>query len=484
MPPVTYYSTNDKSERVDFETALLTGQPRDYGLFTVGRDDVPKLSPEEIKEMRGMSYAQIAFRILNPFLGSEISENELKDLLNDAYAEDKIPTDVRHITGKTHIMWLTQGPTYSFKDYAARFFGRMLSYFLKKRGLKRTVIVATSGDTGGAVADALHNLDNINNIIFFPKDSVSGEQRRQITTLGGNVHAIEVNGNFDVCQALAKNILGDEEFAMNLFNDRKRITSANSISLGRLLPQIIFPFYAYSKIAGSGEPMLASIPSGNFGNMMGAVVAKEMGLPISKIICGVNENTEFPEFLKTGKYEVRPSKKSPSSAMVVSHPSNLARLVDFYGGHMYDQRNSAGKKTTKLGVIDKMPNIEEMRKDIFSAGVGNEQHYLTMKKAFDEFNVILDPHGAVGWEALNIYNKGDFDRLAVVYETADPGKFPDSVERAIGMRPAIPERMREQAKLSEKIYSIRRAPDITAQGMKLSDGQIAEAKEKIKKLLF
>ncbi len=482
MKPITYYSTNDKSEKVDFETALLAGQPKDYGLFMMDRKDVPKLSSEELGKMRGMSYAQIAFQVLNSFLGSEIAEKELKSLLNDAYAEDKIPTKIERVAGNTHIMWLTQGPTYSFKDYAARFFGRALSHFLKKRGLKRAVMTATSGDTGGAVADALHNLEGVENIVFFPKGSVSEGQRRQMTTLGGNIHAFEVNGDFDVCQALAKNLLGDKEFAKKVYGDVNGITSANSISLGRLLPQIVFPFFAYSRIARNGEPIIASVPSGNFGDMMGTVIAKEMGLPISKIICGVNENTEFPDFLKTGKYEVRPSKKSPSSAMIVSHPSNLARLIDFYGGHIYDERDEKTKKVLRPGIIDKMPDIEAMRRDIFSVGVDSEKHYSVMKEVYEKFGVILDPHGAVGWEALNIHNKGDFSPLAVVYETADPGKFPDDVEKALGITPEIPERMREQERLEEKIHSIESAPDADERGMKLSGAQITEAKEKIANL--
>jgi len=208
-------------------------------------------------------------------------------------------------------MWLTRGPTYSFKDYAARFFGRTLNYFLKKSDLRRVVAVATSGDTGGAVADALHGLERIDNVVFFPKGSVTERQRRQMTTLGGNVYAFEVNGDFDVCQALAKRLLGDKEFAGELFKDPDRFTSANSISVGRLLPQAVYPFFAYSRVAEYDKPMIASVPSGNFGDMMGTVMAWEMGLPIAKIICGVNENDEFPEFLKTADYRVKPSKKSP-----------------------------------------------------------------------------------------------------------------------------------------------------------------------------
>ena len=179
-------------------------------------------------------------------------------ILDDAYLTDKIPTEVQHVTGDTHVLWLTKGPTYSFKDYAARFFARALNYFLRQKGLRRVVVVATSGDTGGAVADALWGLGSIDNIVFFPKGSISEGQRRQMTTLGRNVHAFEVNGDFDVCQALAKNLLGDKAFAESVFGDRERLTSANSISLGSLLPQAVYPFFAYSRIAAEGERLIAS----------------------------------------------------------------------------------------------------------------------------------------------------------------------------------------------------------------------------------
>jgi len=480
MKPITYYSTNNKSEVVNFETALLNGMASNYGLYMLARKDVPKLAPQEINEMRQMSYAQISFRVLNPFLGSEIPPQKLESLLNDAYREDKIPTQVQRVTGDTYIMWLTQGPTYSFKDYAARFFGRSLNHFLGERGLKRTVVVATSGDTGGAVADALHGLDNVDNVVFFPKGSISEGQRRQMTTLCGNVYAFEVNGDFDVCQSLAKNLLGDKQFANEIFKDEQRLTSANSISVGRLLPQSVYPFFAYSRIAENGEPVIASIPSGNFGDMMGTVVAKEMGLPISLILCGVNENTEFPDFLGTGEYVVNASKKSPSSAMIVSHPSNLARLVDFYGGHMFDERDPQSKKVVREGVVGIMPDLEAMRKDIMSVGVTNPEHYRTMKDVYDLFGVILDPHGAVGWRTLEDFLGGTHNKLAVIYETADPGKFPEDVQKAIGVVPELPKGMKRQAESKERVYSVGSEPEHTSKGMKLSDEQINEAKLKIR----
>lgn len=484
MKPVSYYSTNNHNKRVNFETALLEGMASDYGLYMIPRRDIPKLSSEQIKDMKQMSYAQIAFQVLNPFLGSEIPKDKLEGLLNDAYKEDKIPTEVQHITGKTHIMWLTQGPTYSFKDYAARFFGVTLNYFLERRNSKRVVIVATSGDTGGAVANALHGLDNIITIIFYPMGYISKGQRKQMSTLMGNAYAFEVHADFDVSQALTKNLLGDKKFAKDLFGDEKRLTSANSISLGRLLPQAVYPFFAHSRIAENGEQMIASVPSGNFGDMMGTVIAKEMGLPISKILCGVNENTEFPEFFKTGQYVVKPSIGSPSSAMNVSHPSNLARLIDLYGGHMFDERNSNTKKVIRQGVIDKMPDLEAMRRDIFSVSVNNPQHYQTMAEVFNAHGIILDPHGAVGWKTLEVFLNGIHNRLAVVYETADPGKFPIDVEKAIGLTPDLPPGMKKQAELEERIYSIESEPEKTKEGLKLSSAQIAEAKEKIRDIFL
>lgn len=482
MKEILYYSTNNHNERVNFETALLKGMASEYGLYMVARQDIPAISPEQIHEMRPMPYAGIAYQVLHPFLANEISADKLKTLLDDAYREDRIPTRVQHITGRTYIMWLTEGPTYSFKDYAARFFGRALNYFLGKRGLRRVVVVATSGDTGGAVADALYGLESIDNIVFYPKGSVSEGQRRQMTTLGGNVYAFEIDGDFDVCQALAKNILGDTAFSEETFSDAERFTSANSISIGRLLPQAVYPFYAYSKIDAIDEPFLASIPSGNFGNMMGTVVARQMGLPVEKIICGVNENTEFPEFLESGRYEVRPSVKSPSSAMIVSHPSNLARLIDFYGGHIYDERDSATGNVIKPGVIDKMPDMDAMRRQIVSMGITNPLHYETMKKVHSAYGIILDPHGAVGWKALDIFLAGNHNKPAIIYETADPGKFPEDVEKAIGFVPELPPGMKKQATIKERIYRIEAKAEQTPEGFKLSATQVEKTKKMIKEI--
>lgn len=482
MEEIKLYSTNDKSEVVNFETALLRGMGSNYGLYMMARSAVPKLSQDSIKAMKDMTYADIAFQVLHPFIGAEIPHDKLESLLHDAYDETKIPTTVQHVTGKSHIMWLTNGPTYSFKDYAARFYARTLDYFLEKQGLKRTVIVATSGDTGGAVADGLYGLDNVINIVFFPKGEISERQRRQMTTLGSNVYAFEVNGDFDVCQALAKTLLGDKEFAKYLTGDENNFTSANSISIGRLLPQAVYPFFAHSRITEGTEGMYASVPSGNFGDMMGTVLAREMGLPVEKILIGLNPNKPFLDFIQTGNYKVSAAIKTPSSAMKVSHPSNLARLIDFYGGHMFDERDPKTKKVTKEGVISQMPDIEAMRDDFFVESISNKAHFETMKTVWKKYGIILEPHGAVAWATLESFMQGVHNRPAVAYETADPGKFPGEVEEAIGITPDVPPGMVKQANMPERLYTIESQSLETEDGQRLTDEQVSEAKAKIQEI--
>jgi threonine synthase len=230
--------------------------------------------------------------------------------------------------------------------------------------------------------------------------------------------------------------------------------------------------------------MIASVPSGNFGDMMGTVIAKEMGLPIPKIICGVNENREFPEFLRTKEYVVKPSIKSPSSAMIVSNPSNFARLIDLYGGHVYDKRDAQGK-VIQEGVVDVMPDVSAMREDLCSISVSNPEHYRAIKEVYERFGIIIEPHGAVGWRVLDTFLERKHDHLAVIYETADPGKFPDDINEAIGVIPDVPERIARQAEQQERIYSVDDPPDIKGDGsMTLSNAQYEKAKEIIREIFI
>jgi threonine synthase len=481
--PVLYHSTNNPEEKVGFRQALLNGMASNYGLYMMSRTDLPAFDSSRIREMGSMTYAEIAHTVLAPFVEPDIEENRFRYILAEVYDESVIPVELQRVTHNTHILWLSHGPTYSFKDFAARFFGRVLDHFLGTGGLTRIVIVATSGDTGGAVADALLGLENVSNIVFFPREGISERQRRQMTTLQKNIHAFAVNGDFDVCQEIAKNLLGDREFARGRFGDPDRFTSANSISIGRLLPQAVYPFYAYSRLGHDLEGFITSIPSGNFGDMMGTVLAKAMGLPIEKIVCGVNENREYPEFLQTGAYVIKPSIWSPSTAMIVSHPSNLARLVEFYGGHMYDLRDRRTRRVIRPGAVERMPDLRKMRDDIYSVSVSNEQHYQTIRRVYEKYGIILDPHGAVGWKACEQYSGGAHTVPAVIYETADPGKFPVDIEKAIGILPPLPEGMKRQESMPERMYEISEPPDTDDNGAKrMSMAQYAEVKDRIGKI--
>ncbi len=486
--PILYYSTNNPSERVSFREAILNGMASNYGLYMVREKDLPRFSREDLKEMRNKSYSELAYRILLSFVYPDIPSRIFKKICDEAYDEKIIKPELQKIAKNIYVLWLSKGPTYSFKDFAARFFGRVLNFFLAQMKIKKIVIVATSGDTGGAVANALWKLDNVANVVFFPADAISEEQRRQMTTLKENIYAFAVNGDFDVCQELAKKLLGDTEFAEKVFRRKDIFTSANSISLGRLLPQSVYPFYAYSRMELDGEPFIPSIPSGNFGDMMGTILAKKMGLPVKRLVCGVNENRVFPEFLSKGIYRPAKSVWSPSTAMIVSHPSNLARLIDLYGGHMYDERDEKTGDVIKAGIIDKMPDLEALRRDIYSCSITNEEHYSTIMEVYEKFGVILDPHGSVGWKAITIYyinHPEDKDVPGVVYETAEPGKFPEDIEKAIGIRPEIPEGIKREKNMDERIYRIDSPSDINRYGkMVLSDAQYEEAKEKIKDLLL
>jgi threonine synthase len=317
-------------------------------------------------------------------------------------------------------------------------------------------------------------------VVLFPKGSISEQQRRQMTTLGQNVHAFAVDGDFDVCQEIAKALLGDRDFAQSCFGDRERFTSANSISLGRLLPQAVYPFFAYSRLGLKGSPLTASVPSGNFGDMMGTVIAKAMGLPLERIVIGVNENREFPEFLQTGTYRVNPSVWSPSTAMIVSNPSNFARLVEFYGGHVYDERDPKSGNVISPGIIDRMPDIEALRGDIYSVSVSNEQHYQTIQQVYERYGIVLDPHGSVGWKSLEMYNGGRHERPAVVYETADPGKFPEDIQKALSITPGTPRGIQEQEDLPERVYEIKAHPAKDPGGQyRMHDDQYLEVRETI-----
>lgn len=429
----TFYSTNLDAPDVNFETALLTGLAPDKGLYMPKA--IPRLTKEDIDSMKHLEYAQIASLVAKTILRCEIDEKTLENITQDAYNFD-IP--IEKITANDYIMRLDQGPTASFKDFAARMMARIIQHFTKKQNKKITILTATSGDTGSAVAHAFYNLKNIKVIILYPKDEVSQRQRKQMTTLGKNITSLAVDGKFDDCQAMVKQAFSDPELK-NI-----NLTSANSINIGRLIPQTIYYFYAYSRIADS-EEIVFSVPSGNFGNLMGGLLAKKMGLPVRKFIAAVNENDEFPGFLETGNYKkIAPSRNCLSNAMNVGHPSNLSRLVALYGGRM-----------DETGKIHRMPDMEAIRKDIYTISVTDKETKDTIKSTYEKHKILIEPHGAVGWYALEKYRQETNDNTpAVCLETAHPAKFPDEIISLTGIKPELPESLKSLDEKEEQKENI------------------------------
>ena len=425
MQKIFYRSTNKKSSLVTFKDALLKGQAPDFGLYMP--ISIPKLAKEETNSFRNKEYYEIAFAVMKKFLQYDRDEKDLRKLAKEAYNFD-VPLE--RIEDNLFIMRLDRGPTASFKDFAARLMARLMHYFAKNENKKLNVLVATSGDTGGAVADAFYGLKDIDVIVLFPEKEVSMIQRKQMTTLGKNIKALAVKGTFDDCQALVKQAFNDKDM------ERLNLASANSINFGRLMPQIAYYFYACSRIGK--DKIIFSVPSGNFGNLMGGVIAREMGLNVEKFIVAVNENDEFPVFLNTGIYKpVEPSRKCSSNAMNVGHPSNLARLIDLYGGWLYDERNEKGE-IVKKGILKKKPDMKKLRKDFASFSIADEEVDKTIKSFYAKYGKLLEPHGAVAWSALEKYAKNNKINLAVSLETADPAKFPDKINKLLGIKPKIP----------------------------------------------
>ncbi len=427
MSLIKFFSTNGHLDRVDFKGALLAGQAPDKGLYMP--EMFPSLSPETIRNFPQMSYHQIAYQVIKPYLGDLVEESALEDMLKDAYSYE-VPLE-RVYDGK-YLLRLDRGPTCSFKDFAARLMGRLMQYFLKEEGRSMIILTATSGDTGSAVAHAFYGLENIKVIVLFPESEVTERQRRQMTTLGENIYPLAVSGKFDDCQALVKQAFVDPELK------GLELSSANSINVGRLLPQAVYYFYAHSRVAPGGEEVVFSVPSGNFGDLMGGLIALKMGLPVKKFVAATNENDEFPRFMQTGVYEpIRPSRNCISNAMNVGHPSNLARLFSLYGGQM-----------DETGQVARQPDLSAMREEIYAVSISDEETRQTIREAYSQYKVLLEPHGAVGWAGLVRYLKefGDWSP-AVSLETADPAKFPDEIVRLTGVNPSLPPAM---ASLDEK----------------------------------
>ena len=419
--PILFYSTNRLAEPVTFRDALLKGLAPDKGLYMPER--VPALSADEIAGFSSLAYHEIAAIVCGKFLAGQLPAGDLAALTKDAY---DFPVPLEPVDGRRYVMRLDQGPTASFKDFAARLMGRLINYYLLQGREKLLILTATSGDTGSAIANAFYGLDNIQVLVLFPEKEVTPRQRKQMTTLGGNVNIISVDGKFDHCQALVKEAFSDPELA------RLPLSSANSINIGRLVPQIVYYFYAHSRLRRQAdEPVVFSVPSGNFGDMMGGMLALRMGLPVKRLVIATNENDEFPRFVSSGAYRpVEPSRNCISSAMNVGHPSNLARLVSLYGGLMDEK-----------GRIGQDPDMQRLRRDIFAVSVTEAETRQAIRSAYEQHRLLLEPHGAVGWAGLQKYLAQEAqgpDPLYVSLETAHPAKFPEEIRAILGFDPLLP----------------------------------------------
>lgn len=437
MNPILFTSTNLRAQAVTFREALLKGLAPDHGLYMP--KEMPVISAQEIRMFSDMPYSEIAFTVLRKFLNDQIPDDVLMALAQDAY-NFSIPLE--RVYERKYVMRLDHGPTASFKDFAARMMARMMQYFLKQENRSLLILTATSGDTGSAIANAFYGLENIKVVVLFPEKEVSARQRKQMTTLGKNTQIIALDGKFDDCQAFVKRAFADSALAsLNL-------SSANSINIGRLLPQSVYYFYAFSRLA-KNESIIFSVPSGNFGDMMGGLLAMRMGLPVKKFIIATNENDAFPKFMQTGNYKIIvPSVNCISSAMNVGHPSNMSRLFALYGGVM-DER----------GNILRPPQREIMRRDIYSTSVTDDETRATIKEAFDTYRLLLEPHGAVAWAGLQRYlneNRIDDtkDRICVTLETAHPAKFPEQIREILSIDPELPDSLAEVEKKQESFVEM------------------------------
>jgi threonine synthase len=405
-----YYSTNKKAPVATLEKAVVKGLAEDRGLYMP--EQIRHLPKEFFDNIQDMSFQELSYRVADAFFGEDVDAESLKRIVYDTLSFD---CPVERVTDNIYSLELFHGPTLAFKDVGARFMARLLQYFIKKEGETKevNVLVATSGDTGSAVANGFLGVEGIHVYVLYPKGKVSPIQECQFTTLGKNITAIEVDGVFDDCQALVKSAFMDEEL-----NNHMKLTSANSINVARFLPQSFYYFNAYArmKALGLADNLVMCVPSGNFGNICSALFGRKMGLPVKRFIAANNANDIFYNYLQTGKYEPKASIQTLANAMDVGDPSNFARIYDLHNG-----------------------SHEAITEYISGATYKDEQIRATMQQCYNETGYTLDPHGACGYQALkDLLNEGE---VGVFCETAHPAKFKEKVDEIIGIDVEIPERL-------------------------------------------
>ncbi len=397
---MNFYSTNDKSLRVSFEEAVRQGLATGGGLFMP--EKIEPLPEAFWTKFHKRNFREISFEVAAHFLQGELPADDLHKIIDHTLVFD---APLVRIDENTFSLELFHGPTLAFKDFGARFLAATVGHLAKKRQQEITIIVATSGDTGSAVAHGFFNLPGTKVVVLYPSGKVTESQERQFTTLGGNVTALEVEGTFDDCQRMVKQSFGDDEIR------RKRIlTSANSINIARLLPQMFYYFRAFQQLPQNhNQPVVISVPSGNFGNLTAGLMAKKMGLPVDKFVVATNVNDVVPIYLQTGSFNPRPSQSTISNAMDVGNPSNFARMLDLYD---HSQLTLA--------------------KDVLGYSYTDVETAYAIQDVFRRFGYILDPHGAVGYLGLKKYLDSNHSSIGIFLETAHPAKFKEAVEKSIG----------------------------------------------------
>ncbi len=418
------YSTKNKNNFVSLQEAVLKGLPDDNGLFMP--EQIKKLPKAFFDNIENYSFKEIAFRVSQTLIGDYIPLSDLALIIDNAV---NFEAPVVELDESCKVLELFHGPSLAFKDFGARFMAQLMSYFNKHESKELVILVATSGDTGGAVAAGFYKTPGISVVILYPSGKVSLLQEKQLTTLGHNISALEVNGTFDDCQAMVKKAFLDKELTSQI-----RLSSANSINIARLIPQTFYYFEAYKQLKDKSKSVCFSVPSGNFGNLTAGLIAKKMGLPVHKFIAATNINNVVPEYLNTSKYEARSSVRTISNAMDVGNPSNFARMID-----LYTQEDGS--------------TWNNMKNDVVGYSYNDEQTKKAIKEVYEKFNYVIDPHGAVGYLAAKDYDKNN-SMQCIVLETAHPSKFIDDVEKILSKKIDIPERLSVLAnkeKVSKKI---------------------------------
>ncbi len=401
------YSTNNKDLRVSFPEAVFNSLPQDKGLYMP--EFIPQLDPFFIKNIKQYSLQEIAFTVAKSLIGEDIPENDLKDIIADAINFD---APLKFLSRDTAVLELFHGPSYAFKDFGARFMSRVMGYFSQQGDKLLDVLVATSGDTGGAVALGFLGIEGTRVTILYPKGKVSKVQEEQLTTNGQNIRALEVDGTFDDCQALVKQAFNDFEL-----NKELRLTSANSINIARLIPQTFYYFWAYAQLKAQGiDEVVFTVPSGNFGNIGAGLLAYKMGLPVKHFVAGTNVNDTVPRFLQSGSYDPKPSVQTLANAMDVGNPSNWVRIQDLF-------HNNLGK----------------LRDIISSYTYKDEETVEAMGELYDKYQYIACPHTAIAYLASQAYKKEQPGEYASVFlSTAHPCKFPDAISKEVFAKIELP----------------------------------------------